>query len=125
MQIVAAHKGVTAQERRPDILVKFTTPYSERRVLIEVKETEDPTYMRDSVYKVLAYLRDFASLWEGLAHQKPKAILVFPFGIKPDGPISDVALVSADRTADIVFALDSAINHLVAGFPDGCMPAIA
>jgi hypothetical protein len=125
LKIVGAHKGVTAQERRPDILVKFTTPYGERRVLIEVKETEDYAYMRDSIYKVLAYLRDFASLWEGLVHQKPKAILVFPVGIKPDGPISDVALVSADRTTDIVFALDSAINNLVAGFSDEGTQAIA
>lgn len=114
MQLVAAHHGIVAQERRPDILVRFSTAQAERRLLIEVKETEDPAYMRDSVYKVLAYLRDFAQMWQGLAAQKPKAMLLFPVGIAPKGPAADVVMLSADHGADILAVLEGAMAGLVA-----------
>ena len=81
LHIVGSHSGVTGQERRPDIIVRFRAGSAERRVLVEVKETEDPAYIRDSVYKVLGYLRDFSEIWAGLGSQFPKALIVFPAGI--------------------------------------------
>ncbi len=113
LHLIGSHSGVTGQERRPDIIVRFRSGASERRVLIEVKETEDPAYIRDSVYKVLAYLRDFAGIWEGLHQQLPKAIVLFPTGITSKAEPSDVILISADEANDIGSALASALDSLI------------
>lgn len=113
LHLIGSHSGVTGQERRPDIIVRFRSGASERRVLIEVKETEDPAYIRDSVYKVLGYLRDFSGIWEGLHEQLPKAMVLFPTGITSKGEPSDVILISADEASDIGSALATALDGLV------------
>lgn len=105
MQIVKTYKGISAQERRPDMLIRFSSPLGERRALIEIKETEDPAYIRDSIYKVLGYLRDFSSIWDNVPDQQPKALLLFPSGITPTDRITDIAIVSVDQNDDLVNAL--------------------
>ncbi|MFY7835798.1 MAG: hypothetical protein ACOVQ0_05905 [Novosphingobium sp.] len=115
LQIVGAHNGVTGQERRPDIMVRFIIGTVERRVLVEVKETEDPAYIRDSVYKVLGYMRDFAGIWAGLADQFPKALLVFPTGVAPRGTPADIVMVSSDQADDLASALNAALGDLGLG----------
>ena len=109
-QLIGAHEGVAGSERRPDIIVRFKSGLDERRVLVEVKETEDAAYIRDSVYKVMGYLRDFAGIWSGIQHQLPKAILVFPANIAPKGAPGDIVMVSADRAADLASALGTALR---------------
>ncbi|MBY0282343.1 MAG: hypothetical protein K2W81_00110 [Sphingomonas sp.] len=118
LQLVGAHHGITAQERRPDISVRFSAGAAERRVLVEVKESEDPAYMRDSVYKVLGYLRDFASIWAGLEDQLPKAVLVFPTAVAPKGAPAEMVLVSSDRADDLSAALRGALGDLTDGIPE-------
>jgi len=100
------YTGVTGTERRPDILLRFIPPdgtVGERRVLLEVKESTDAQYKRDSVYKALAYLRDFGGLWNAGPPQQPKAILMFP---------EKVALKAGARDAgrDLVFAVAADAN---------------
>lgn len=64
---------------RPDLIILINTPSGEKRLIVEVKETQDDKYMRGSIYKVLGYLSDFKGIWaEKMVEQKPKALLVFP-----------------------------------------------
>lgn len=82
--LIADYNGITGAEHRPDIIACFQLPNgTEQRLLVEVKKSEDDQYKRDSVYKVLAYLRDFRDLWAGAPDQAPKAVLVFPQGVTP------------------------------------------
>lgn len=115
LQLVGAHDGVAGSERRPDITVRFAAGADERRVLVEVKETEDPAYIRDSVYKVMGYLRDFAGIWADLQQQVPKAVVVFPTNIAPKGAPGHIAMVSSDRAGDLASALGAALGDLGQG----------
>lgn len=115
LDLVASHDGLTGQERRPDMILRFTNGVNERRVLIEVKETEDPVYIRDSTYKVIGYLRDFTTIWDELLEQFPKALVVFPTGINPKAAWGDIAMVSSDRRNDLAAALKAAIGDLELG----------
>jgi hypothetical protein len=79
-------EGLTAYARRPDITVRFRKPGGiEHRLLVECKRTDDDGYRRDSVYKALAYLKDFGELWANVPQQRPKVLVVFPKGINPRG----------------------------------------
>lgn len=53
---IIANYNIQATKRRPDIIIEFSD-YSYR--IVEVKRTSDEGYLRNSVYKVLAYLEDF------------------------------------------------------------------
>ena len=115
LDTVAAHDGVSGQERRPDILLRLTTPSSERILLIEVKESEDPSYIRDSLYKVFGYIHDFSSIWAHCPEQSPKAVVVFPTGVAPKTiPGREVIMISADRTSDLSVSVATLINGLMA-----------
>ncbi len=114
LDVISAHEGIGGQERRPDIIIRFSTPFADRRLFMEVKETEDRIYMRDSVYKVLGYLRDFAGIWDNLTKQKPKAILFFPTGVHPNSPLeADMMIISSDRPADLLQAMARAMSGLM------------
>lgn len=81
--IVDQYEGITAKERRPDIILEFTSPnWISKKVFIECKKSEDGQYMRDSVYKAIAYLRDFENLWNSEELHLPKIIVVFPDKVK-------------------------------------------
>lgn len=118
LQLVKSHDGVVGGERRPDITVRFRAGTEDRRVIVEVKETEDPTYIRDSVYKVLGYMRDFTGIWADRADQVPKAVLLFPTNVVPKGAAGDVVMVSSDRTADLASALSVALGGLGDGLAE-------
>ncbi len=83
--------------------------------------------MRDSVYKVLAYLRDFSDTWEHLQDQRPKAILMFPTGVTARAPSSgekDIWLVSADQPSALKLAIGAAMGNMAeVKADDGLVPA--
>ena len=56
-------------------------------------------------------------MWNEQADQKPKAVLLFPAGVTLKGPLADVAMVSADRSIDLLAVLESATAGLVASIP--------
>lgn len=118
VQLLGSHDGIVGGERRPDITVRFISGTADRRVLVEVKETEDPTYIRDSVYKVLGYMRDFAGVWANLPDQLPKAVLLFPTSIAPKGAPAHLVLVSSDRAEDLGSALGAALGDLGHGLAE-------
>ncbi len=120
LQLVRSHTGVTGAERRPDITVRFFAGAVERRVIIEVKETEDPAYIRDSIYKVLGYLRDFSGIWMGLADQLPKAIIVFPTNVARKHPPTEIAMVSSDHAGELALMLRTALGGIGNGAAPPC-----
>jgi hypothetical protein len=117
LDTISAYTGITGQERRPDIMIKFSFESNQRILILEAKETSDPSYMRDSVYKVLAYLKDFSKIWLEHSSQSPKAILMFPADIKLRGAMNqehDIWLATADQPGLLRTAISSAIF--------GCIP---
>lgn len=111
LDLIGQHDGIRGQERRPDIAIRFKKGDSETRLLVEVKETLDQSYTRDSIYKTLGYLRDFGDIWTGKDDQKPKAILVFPTAINPPQQPADLQMISADCLADISKTLTYALPN--------------
>ena len=108
--ILASYENLSGRMRRPDITVKFSVPNREKRLLIECKRTDDDGYRRDSVYKVLGYLKDFSELWSG-SHQSLKAVVVFPESIRlKDASIEtgELGLVAGDDDARLAELLSRA-----------------
>lgn len=70
--------GLSSGQRRPDIVI--STPGAEpRHMIVEVKLTQDRTYITESIYKVLGYLADFS---HGLRHSgEAAAVLVVWSGV--------------------------------------------
>lgn len=82
--------GLDIARRRPDITLMTKRPdNTERRLLIEVKRTGDLPYTRASLYRGLAYLRDFRYIWHALQAQSPKIILAFPEAVVPQPGVSE------------------------------------
>jgi len=85
----------------------------ERRLLVECKRSDDDGYRRDSVYKALAYLRDFTALWTE-TRQRPKAIVVFPGSLELKNRNgrgeSDLVLVGAEDRDRMVGLLSGGIS---------------
>ena len=80
-------------------------------MLLEVKRTEDDEYRRNSVYKCLAYLRDFSELWPG-DDQRPKALLLFPNSLPsvPSAQIRDLMILGDEQRDRLTELLSAAIN---------------
>lgn len=72
-------------QRRPDITWQLETEDGVQLTLIEVKRTEDPGYIIESVYKTLGYLADFKSV---IGPSMPSALLVVWKGIAATRPRS-------------------------------------
>jgi hypothetical protein len=102
--IMKDYPDLRGSARRPDITIRFIFGGGTQQYLIlEVKKSEDEKYGRDSVYKVLGYLRDFGELWTGAATRSPNAVLVFPQSIarrpNPDKRSRDLVFVSGNERA--------------------------
>lgn len=112
--ILDKYVGITGVARRPDIIIRFGVPGgSERRVLVECKRSDDDEYRRDSIYKALGYLKDFAQLWDSTPGQYPKAMLVFPGTIRlatTGLPTNELELVGADNTTRIGYLLSQSLT---------------
>lgn len=76
-EILNRHEGITGASHRPDILLRVKKRgEAEKMILIEVKNTTNPGYQRQGIYKVLAYLQDFRQL------SGARAVLIFPTGVR-------------------------------------------
>lgn len=77
--ILNVYQGIQGSSHRPDIIVRISFAGDVvRTILFEAKNTEAGDYKRASVYKALAYLKDFEDVWEVDPGQRPKAVLIFP-----------------------------------------------
>jgi len=107
-QLIDEYENLQAQPRRPDISMRYVSADSERKLLVECKDTTDDGYRRDSVYKAFGYLEDFHCLWQQT--QKPKVVVLFPTPIKrKELDQSDVMLVGVDDDVALSAALQSAL----------------
>lgn len=109
--IVAAHRGVTGNARRPDISIVYDGPESQRFVIVEVKRTANDRYVSDSIYKVFGYLYDFAAFWMP-GHPSPRSILLIPEGVSraSEQPYKETAIVSGEDRQALAAALGAAIS---------------
>jgi hypothetical protein len=83
-KVFSLYEGIGYRTRRPDIIVEFTKQgHRPVPIIIETKFTEDPNYIRDSIYKTLGYLADFDELWKYHQQFVPRAILALAAGITP------------------------------------------
>jgi hypothetical protein len=108
-QLIDEYEDLQAQSRRPDMSLRYVSANSERRLLIECKDTMDDGYRRDSVYKAFGYLQDFRELWSQQS-QVPKIIVLFPTSIKrKELGQAEVMLVCADDDPALLSTLQSAL----------------
>jgi hypothetical protein len=102
--ILDAYQGIRGSSHRPDIIVRIIDFAGAvvRTILFEAKNTEKDSYKRSSVYKALAYLKDFEEVWAVDPGQRPKAVLVFPVGagVAPKADESQLEVLLAVATQD-------------------------
>lgn len=74
--------SLNVRGRLPDLILEIEHNNKIYYKIIEVKLTEDHGYVRDSIYKLLGYLKDFES---GINNSKdPKGVLVIWDGVNDD-----------------------------------------
>jgi len=66
--------------KRPDIIVEYVKKGKKTYKIIEIKRTQNPNYIRDSIYKVFGYLKDYEKVkleqpnilvvWDGIELEK-------------------------------------------------------
>lgn len=96
--------------RRPDIIIVDESGAERNVVVVEVKETGNKAYTKDSIYRVFAYLYDFGSKGPG---RTVKAILVVPtgIGVQPDAaPGREFFIASGDDRPGMAAALRAALE---------------
>jgi hypothetical protein len=83
--ILNRYSGIDGRGRRPDLTVTTELSGAVRTTLIEAKATNpNSQYGRDSVVKVLGYLKDFEELWsDEVACTYPRCILLYSRGVQP------------------------------------------
>jgi len=119
--VFQSYKGLEAAMRRPDLQLIVSGVSSQPRIcLIEVKATEPNTgYGRDSVYKALGYLKDYAALWKNEEVRRySRGMVVFASGVRPvveradrvlehELLLSDHAIVEEDLSALLLRMLEA------------------
>ncbi len=103
--------------RRPDILLIFKSGCIERRFVVEIKDTTDAKYARDSVYKVFGYLYDFSSVWSEVNQFGLKALLLVPNNVAFIGQTDlerEIVSVSATDREALVKALGMMRSSVIA-----------
>ena len=104
--VLRTYTGLSGSERRPDLMLVLANGDQRREIIVEAKRTSDGPYLSDSIYKVFGYLHDFQ--YGGL---HPKAVLVIPSGVGPNGNIDaeeDFFMAAGDRRAELASCLATA-----------------
>jgi hypothetical protein len=115
-KLVRRYEGITGRARRPDIaVVLHPSGGGAHTVLVEAKRSSDESYVRQSIYKMFAYLHDFDALWTSGTPNAAKGVLVFPqpFPVRPNHPgDTDLIIASGADTERLASALRSALPGL-------------
>lgn len=77
--VMKAYNEIGGYDRRPDILIQLKNNIGETKsFIIEVKNAESRSYVRESIYKVFGYLYDYEALFDRQSGRK--AALYLPEG---------------------------------------------
>ena len=77
IQKLQPYYNIELYNKRPDIIIEYIKNNKKTYKIIEIKRTEDSGYIRDSIYKVFGYLKDY----EKISLIKPNILVVWN-GIK-------------------------------------------
>lgn len=93
------------QTRRPDIIVSLEDGGKKYRFIIEVKHTEDKSYILDSVYKMFGYFKDFDKSFS-MNNDLTKGILVVNKGINSyTEDNSEIWVITHDKIIESIQSL--------------------
>jgi hypothetical protein len=103
--LLSRYDGIDGRGRRPDLQLITNTSSVTRTTFVEAKETyPNGTYGRDSLVKVLGYLKDYQQLWAGEPVTYPRAVLLYSEALRPKIPLADrlhdEVLLSSPATFD-------------------------
>lgn len=107
-RFIGDHSFYKVASRRPDIMLVMKTGSSEKRFIVEAKDTLDAKYARDSVYKVFGYLYDFSQMWTDIMQTGLKALMIVPDHVSFTGgpdPDREIMAISLSDRAGLVAAL--------------------
>jgi hypothetical protein len=117
--LINRYVGIDGRGRRPDFQLIVEREQQRRTTLVEAKATEpNSLYGRDSVVKVLGYLKDFEQMWtseESVVY--PRAVLAYAGDLTSEVPIStrvsnDEVILTCTQTLDQ--DLDTILKHVLA-----------
>jgi hypothetical protein len=103
--LLGRYEGIDGRGRRPDLQLVTRTPAATRTTFVEAKDTDpNDNYGRDSVVKVLGYLKDYEEVWSGEPVTYPRAVLLYSRGVRSKIPLAgrlrDEVLLSSPATFD-------------------------
>jgi hypothetical protein len=101
--------SISSHPRRPDIVIKRSGSRGSRAVLVEMKNTDDPNYISESIYRCFGYLHDFQDI-ASLSHDGPSCVLIVSGGIGEE-PLGANSLVvtSGDMREQFASAIGAAL----------------
>jgi hypothetical protein len=84
--VINRYSGIDGRGRRPDLIISTTVGNARRTTFIEVKATKpNSQYGRDSIVKVLGYLKDYETVWKlesEIAY--PRCLLLYADNVYPN-----------------------------------------
>lgn len=107
-KFISDHSFYNVASRRPDIMIVMKSSSTEKRFIIEAKDTLDAKYARASVYKVFGYLYDFARMWTDIMQTGLKALMIVPDQVSFTGgfdPDRETMAISINDRSALVAAL--------------------
>lgn len=108
--LTSSAPAISSHPRRPDIVIRRSHPDGDRAVLIEMKNTSDPDYISESIYRCFGYLHDFQDI-ESLSHDGPSCILMVSGDIGMSMLSSgSLVVTNGDMRDDFARSLGAALN---------------
>lgn len=83
--VMDRYHGIDGRSRRPDFIISSETSKAKCTTFIEAKSTvPNGRYGRDSIVKVLGYLKDYETLWSSeIRCAYPRCVLLYASGVVP------------------------------------------
>lgn len=109
----ASTPGLSSYPRRPDIIIAGVDPVGriDRTILLEVKNTSDPTYVAESIYRCFGYLHDFQDADTFMADQVNCILMVNGvIGAEPSTH-QDLTIMTSEMRGALAQTLDDAFGN--------------
>ncbi|MHA0331267.1 hypothetical protein [Sphingomonas melonis] len=108
----ASTPGLSSYPRRPDIIIAGLNQSGQidRTVLLEVKNTSDPTYVAESIYRGFGYLHDFQDAGTFAADQVNCVLLVNGVVGTQPAAYRDLTVITSAMRGELAAALGGALT---------------